>query len=313
MPEKRTEGIKQITQECVATLESILKNKSALYYEFKIPKKSGESRVITPSKPPLKNIQHRINKYFARKQFPACVHGYVRNRNVLTNAQSHVGKKWVITIDLKDFFPSCDTIKISQAFLNIFSNDQTINLLTELVTFNNQLPQGTPTSPIISNLVLHNLDQEFVRLSKKHGFTYTRYADDLTLSTNGKNPHDFLKAFTDIITSNGFKINPDKLKVMPCSARQIVTGFVVNKYDGNGFLKPTKKYISDFKILIRNCYQLNMFQQIAADQGKTVPKLKRSIEGKILYIKHANPALAREISNLRYPLKPSATEITVNI
>jgi len=303
-----TDELSRIVRFPLGQIADIISRKNEYYYSFKRLKESGKTRELTPSRSQLKDIQIALNHFLSRSGFPHYVHGYVKHRDALTNAMVHVRKKWVVNIDIKDFFPSCHTDKVSKAFNLVTTDTETREMLTELVCYNNQLPQGTSTSPIVSNLVLVELDRDFHYLAKKYQFKYTRYADDITLSTDsGECPKTFQQAFKDIIKRHGFEMNENKLKFVPASQRQVVTGFVVNSFNKCERLSPTKDYLRDLKELIRECYHEKRIAEVACEMGKTVLELKRSINGRIRYIERANPKKGQELKDMLFPLKPRET------
>ena len=140
----------------------------------------------------------------------------------------HVGKKLVINIDLKDFFPSIGYKEIYKIFRYIGYTDGVSKLLTKLCTnVQDVLPQGSPASPSLSNLVSLKLDKRLSRLAESIGADYTRYADDITFSGN-----DSIKQYAElirkIINEEGYEVNEDKFRLQYSFQRQEVTGLVVN-------------------------------------------------------------------------------------
>jgi hypothetical protein len=153
------------------------------------------------------------------------------NRNILTNAKNHIGKKIVVNIDLENFFPSISEIKVLELFTNypFHFNEELALFITKIVTFENTLPVGASTSPIISNFVANSLDEELKNISY---LTYTRYSDDLTFSSSHYNKQEFhslIKLIKSVIENHGFKLNKNKFKISLSTDRQEVTGIVVNE------------------------------------------------------------------------------------
>lgn len=170
----------------------------AKYSEFTIPKKTGGDRSISTPIPKLKHVQSRLAEHLAGclkeieiaenvKQSCVLSHGFKPNLSILTNATVHAGRRWVFNVDLSDFFPSINFGRVRGFFIKnkYFSLDAgTATLLAQIICHNNGLPQGAPTSPVVSNLIASNIDITLNRLAKRHRCSYTRYADDLTFSTN---------------------------------------------------------------------------------------------------------------------------------
>jgi len=214
------------------------------YISFSVNKKSGGTRTISAPKTALKEVQSRLNEllliiYWERPS----VHSFLKDRSIVSNAQKHTRKRFIFNIDLKDFFPSIHFGRVRGLFMagpyNL--NKDAATVIAQIACYSGSLPQGSPCSPIISNMICSMLDKELQELAKKERCLYTRYADDMTFSTNLK---EFPKAIgyrgktgvlagrklNKIITSNGFAINRDKTNLQTPKMRQEVTGLIVNKF-----------------------------------------------------------------------------------
>ena len=163
-------------------------------------------------------------------------HGFVPGRSILTNAAEHVGRRWVVTADVRDFFPSITATRIATCLAELELEDADRSAVVQLVTRRGRLPQGAPTSPHLANLVARTLDLRLSGLARQHDWTYTRYADDLTFSAGspdspdtGMPPHELLWAIERIVSDEDFQLAADKTHVMPHHQRQTVTGLVVNR------------------------------------------------------------------------------------
>lgn len=231
---------------------------SKQYRIFSIPKKSGGSREICTPSTTIKIIQQKLNfilqniyKKLYQKKFS--VHGFIYGKNIQTNAQVHADKEYVFNIDLLDFFPSINFGRVYGMFMNKPYNlaRNVAAVLARICSFKDArhdiLPQGAPTSPIISNMICARMDDKLYRFAKEFDCKYTRYADDITFSTNRpKFPKELGiitptpvrqrlgaevgKELNEIIESNGFSINPKKIWIQPRVCRQRVTGLIVNKF-----------------------------------------------------------------------------------
>lgn len=200
------------------------------YHTFFIPKKSGGKRKIEAPSDRLKSFQLWI-----KEQILDNIHisdhakGFKKSSSIIDNAKEHVGKDLVINVDIKDFFPSITYKQVFRIFVYIGYTTEVAHLLTQICTNNkNVLPQGSPASPAISNIVSLRLDKRLDGLSKKYDCCYTRYADDITFSgkTNIKN---MLPIIEFIIFDEGFKINQEKVRLQYKNQRQEVTGLIVNQ------------------------------------------------------------------------------------
>ncbi|NBX75262.1 MAG: RNA-directed DNA polymerase, partial [Proteobacteria bacterium] len=163
--------------------------KEKRYLSFEIPKKSGGTRKIQAPATHLKTLQRKlasklIEEY--RVQHPA--HGFLRQRSIITNADRHINKRYVLNIDLKDFFGTINFGRVRGMFMGKpYSLPPKIaTILAQICCHDNALPQGAPTSPIITNMICSKLDNQLRKMAQSHLCTYTRYADDITISTNRK-------------------------------------------------------------------------------------------------------------------------------
>jgi len=215
------------------------------YKHFAIKKRGGGTRPIhTPTKN-LKILQKNAHKQLLQlRNFKSCVNGFVPGRDIKRNAQFHVGQKYVLNIDLQDFFGSINYGRIFGLLKKppYSLGSKVAAALAKACTLHNSLPQGAPTSPILSNLVCTKLDSELSRLAAANKCVYTRYADDITFSTSRRkmplvvslddsNPKavELSAAVTNIINANGFLINDSKLRLYSHLQRQEVTGLIVNQ------------------------------------------------------------------------------------
>ncbi len=159
-----------------------------------------------------------------------------KRRSIVTNAEPHVGADVIINVDIKDFFHSISYRRVKGLFRSFGYSESasTIFALLCTVTFVNHrsyLPQGAPTSPMITNLICRRLDQRLTQMAESFGFRYTRYADDLTFSASNEsvcNIGKVLRHTEGIVKHEGFEINRDKTQIMRKSNRLEVTGIVVN-------------------------------------------------------------------------------------
>jgi RNA-directed DNA polymerase len=225
------------------------------YRTFEIPKRKGGTRTINAPIDALKTAQQKlstllqdcvdeINEATGRKDRAA--HGFKRQRSIITNARKHRNRRYVFNIDLENFFPSINFGRVRGYFIkdkNFALHERVATAIAQLACHNQSLPQGSPCSPVISNLIAHILDMRLVHLASTVGCTYSRYADDLTFSTNKKEfpleiaepskaePHLWTPGIQlqKLIKYSGFQINPTKTHMQYRTSRQEVTGLVVNR------------------------------------------------------------------------------------
>ncbi|MDE6264406.1 MAG: reverse transcriptase family protein [Paramuribaculum sp.] len=272
------------------------KARAESYITFDIPKKSGGARSISAPTGKLKAIQSAINVLMQSLFTPnACVTGFTRGKNVRDNAKIHLGQSCIFNIDIEKFFPSITKSMLRKAlhreFGEIFQSSEVINTICSLCTVPGMdgkevLPQGAPTSPVLSNIVLQPLDRELVQLSKQYGLRYSRYADDITFSHNHPVRRITPKCHAKIretIKRYGLKINDCKTSTLVPGMRQEVTGVVVSSK-----LNVPRSFIKQLRSLLHLWahYGYERAQQIyTCDfcQG-TEKSLARVIRGKINYL-----------------------------
>ena len=197
---------------------------SISYSVYSIRKKNGKRRIITAPNNELKEAQYEIMRFLNKQKVSVYAHGFVENRSILTNALNHTNKKFILNIDMKDFFPSIKRDRVRFLFNTLGLSKDAL----EVVLYNDCLPQGSPCSPVISNLVCVELDEYMGLYAEKKGFVYSRYADDLTFSSDNIEQDDILEIYS-IIESFGFIVNESKTSLLGQNKRQMVTGLVVNK------------------------------------------------------------------------------------
>ena len=210
------------------------------YHSFTIPKKRGGKREILAPDKRLLRVQKKLNRYL---QFvylgvrPTAVHGFVMQvsdgsiqANIVENAKIHVGKRAVLSIDLVDFFPSISAKKVKDLLMGSpFNFNEHIAVpLALLMTAERKLPQGAPTSPVISNYICLQLDETLRIWAMNHNANYTRYADDLTFSADVAFSEEQQAELRKLIEAYGFVINEKKLRQRLKNRKQTVTGLTVN-------------------------------------------------------------------------------------
>jgi retron-type reverse transcriptase len=237
------------------------------YTAFTIPKSGGGERDILAPVPRLKELQSRLSNLlqkcfqeiygleqykkplsygFRKHQFIKRADGSYEKMffDIIGNAGNHKNKRYVFNIDLKDFFPSINFGRVHGFFIknkDFALNPQVATVIAQIACYDHVLPQGSPVSPVISNLIGQILDVRLVQLAKKASCAYSRYADDITFSTNQKefppiianqNTEDKWvpsKQLRGIIKRSWFDINEKKISMQYRLHRQMVTGLVVNK------------------------------------------------------------------------------------
>ena len=276
------------------------------YKQFNIKKKSGGTRQITaPKNKSFMLMLQYVNEIFKSLYTPsAYAMGFTEGRSVVTNANVHKGQNYVFNIDLKDFFTSIEQARVWKRLQlePLCLPKQAANLLAGLCSMKTTaeegkvkyiLPQGVPTSPILTNMICDKLDRRLAGLAKRFGLNYSRYADDITFSSM----HDvyqtdniFRKELERIITDQGFQMNVEKTRLQKLGARQEVTGIIVSEK-----LNVTQKYVRDIRNILyiwdRYGYATafnKFFPKYKAEKGhikKGNPDMVNVLDGKLMYLK----------------------------
>lgn len=209
-------------------LRLFILNKSIAYCTFNLSKKKGGFRRIDAPSKKMKKVQRWIlDNILYKLDAGEFAHGFVPNKSIVTNASVHIGQELVLGIDIKDFFPRIHLHKVEMLFKRIGYNKYIAHHLGELCTFNDVLPQGAPTSPMISNLIARSMDDKLSKLCEEKKFKYSRYADDITIS-GGRDIPGHKSLIFHMIEDEGFSINKEKVRITGRGSSQRVTGLVVN-------------------------------------------------------------------------------------
>lgn len=286
------------------------------YRQFRIKKKSGGFRLITaPYTKSYMLMLHAMNEILKAIYVPSpSAMGFVEGRSVVTNAQVHINQNYIFNIDLKDFFPSVEQARVWKRLqvkpYNIPSSIASLiaglcSMRMSRETINEEaeheldkkyvyvLPQGAPTSPILTNMVCDKLDYYLAGLAKRFGLIYSRYADDITFSSKHyvyAKDGDFRTELKRILSEQGFTINHGKTRLQKKNERQEVTGIVVSEK-----LNVTQKYMREIRTILHiwekygyNDAYSRFLPKYKSDKGhvkKGNPDLINVIDGKLLYMK----------------------------
>ena len=209
-----------------------------------------------------------VLEFKPKEKNPVLSHAFEKGKSIITNSQMHRNKKYILNIDLKNFFDSFNFGRVRGFFIK----DRNFDVLPEIATviaqiacYQDKLPQGAPSSPIITNLITRILDYRIVKIAKKYRFTYSRYADDMTFSTNrelnsdklraSKELENFLAELEELIVSSGFEINLQKTRLSNNMQRQEVTGLVVNKK-----INVKREYVKNTRAMAFQLYKDEAFE-----------------------------------------------------
>jgi RNA-directed DNA polymerase len=281
------------------------------YRTFDIPKRSGGRRNIAAPPNDLALVQKRLSNLLQdcldsfgaghpqpRDQFS---HGFRRGRSIITNADMHTDRRYVFNTDIVDFFGSINFGRVRGYFLKddrFALSEEVATALAHIACYNNQLPQGSPCSPVIANLIAHILDVRLVKLAKRTGCIYSRYADDLTFSTNKRSfptdlaeqthSHDWTVGpeLLHLVKQCGFDLSPSKTRMQYRDSRQEVTGLTVNKR-----ISVRNEYAHTVRAMVHRLIRTGSFEfvQSSIDPAGTVtverrPGNARQLQGMLSFI-----------------------------
>ena len=224
------------------------------YDSFEILKSNGDLRTIHAPKKSLKFLQKQFSSVFLQSildiqkqnhHYLRCNHAFEKNKSIISNARHHQKKKFLLNIDISDFFGSIHYGRIKNFLINdkYFSmTEKGASIIAKLAVYQGKLPQGSPLSPILATLIGNLIDVRLTQIAKKYRLTYTRYADDISFSSNCPLPEELVywdasqqiwvagKILEKVILKTGFLINPKKTRYTTIPSRQLVTGIVVNMH-----------------------------------------------------------------------------------
>jgi RNA-directed DNA polymerase len=265
------------------------------YVFFEVPKRTGGMRLLSAPHRDLARAQQWILDEILRKlptEPPA--HGFVSARSTVTNARPHLGRAVVVNLDLSDFFPTITFPRVRGVFRKLGYSPAAATVLALLcteaprravelegrtlfvATGERALPQGACTSPALSNQVARRLDKRLAGMAAKHGWTYTRYADDLTFSADDRSAVPMLMArVRHIVGEERFAVNPRKGRVQRDGGRQTVTGVVVNQK-----LALPREEVRQLRAILHNARR----HGLAAQNREDRPHFEAWLRGKIAYL-----------------------------
>jgi hypothetical protein len=252
---------------------------------IKIPKKNkkraNEYREVINIKSPynifykelLLHIENIVKKN-KNKFITENAHGFVKGKNILSNAKKHLNKKYILKIDVSNFFNSIKTSNINNIFIKLGCNEISAELFSKLCTYDNVLKEGFNTSPILANLYCYDLDNELIELSKKYNLIFTRYSDDITFSSDD-NKFPEMQELEQILSKFSFVLNKDKTLFLKKGQSQYVTGLSISNLFYPRIPRKTKRKIR------QDLYQLNKYFY---DYQIDIKYKLRRVYGKIVYV-----------------------------
>lgn len=262
-----------------------------------VPKRHGR-RLLEAPLPRLKAAQRVIlRKVLDRAPLHARAMGFCKGRGAIDHASHHAGRRWVVTMDLQDFFATIHASRIAGLFRRLGYTHELARVLAELTTNaarlegpcsrderqlyeRRHLPQGAPTSPALANLVATRLDRRLDSLAGTFGGSYSRYADDLVISCD-RYLSWLVPTIGAIATLEGFRVNFRKTRVMGPGDRQMVTGLVVNQRPG-----ASRRARKELEALLYNCLRHGPVSQDRQAYGE---RFRDHLRGRVAYVHQVDP------------------------
>lgn len=264
-------------------------DENLFYKDIEIPKKRGGVRLIDIPSERLKYIQKWVlDNILSNYEVHECCYGFCKRKSIYDNALLHVNKNCVLNLDLKDFFPS---IKQKDVFNIFYVKGYTKKIsyyFAKLLTRNGILPQGSPASPMISNIVANRLDRRLFSLAKKYHADYSRYADDITFSGEA-NIKNMISIVTQIIEEEKFNVNERKTRYSYYFQKQEVTGLIVNKK-----VSIPKEYIKEINKEIYFCKKYGVTSHLKMTRNHR-SFYKEHLYGKAYFINMIDKDLGKKI------------------
>lgn len=244
--------------------------------------KRGSDKVREIDRPTgeLKELQYQIYRRFLRGyDYLPCLHGGIPGRSPLSNAREHVGGRYVVRIDIRNYFRTISHRHVYDAWISLGFSPSLARLLTKLTTYRGYLPQGAPTSMALANLVLRSFD-ELIRHAIDGNTRYTRFVDDIVLS--GEYPQQYVNTILELLHREGFSTRHRKLVIQHPGIPQEVTGYLVNQRTG---CSVSKRYRANIRAAIHHI------------EPQTPPGEIRSIHGRIQHVGTTSPRVAIRLSD----------------
>lgn len=260
------------------------------YNRSKIPKKNGNTRLLNIPSISLKKIQKwLLSNIFEKIPISEYATGFCKNKSIIDNAIPHLNKQCIINLDIKDFFPNITYEDVFRIVYYLGYSYELTCIISKLCTYKKRLPQGSPASPCISNIRCIKLDNRISKLVQTFNASYTRYADDITISGE-KNITKLLNTVRNIITDEGFTVNENKTRIRYSHQRQEVTGIIVN----GTIPKLPKEFKSEVRKELYYCKKFGPYNH-QSKIGDMHSFYKEHLYGKILFINMVEEKLGKQM------------------
>jgi S1-C subfamily serine protease len=282
-----------------AELRKIWYYQRRMYRYFSIAKGSKKVRMISAPDERLKFLQRKLADKLSELYRPRNpVHGFVAKRSVKTNAIAHLRRRFIVNVDLKDFFPTISQKRVEGMLSSLGIDARVVEIIGRICCNRGSLPQGAPSSPLLSNMLCFRLDKKLMGIAKEYRSIYTRYADDITFSSHqpltglfetmlppaGRFSPDLLTPkLRDVFQQNGFAINPDKAHYADRHSRRIVTGIKINE-----LLNVDRSYVRNIRAALHSIETLGLkdAEKKFHEKHDGRSSLAAHLQGKISFLTH---------------------------
>ncbi len=305
-PIANPEALARALRVSLQDLKTIAGGASSLYTDFLVKKRDGSDRNVSGPNYDLKILQKRINRQiFEKVIFPDYLYGGIPKRDYVQNAQAHSGARIIVAVDIENFYPSIKKAIVLKIFKYLFNfPDAVSEILANLCTKNNIVPQGACTSSYIANLVFYQLEPRLVQSFREQGLKYTRLIDDISVSANRptskKKNESVVESIGQMLKIDGFKLKHKKTKISsdanPHNLMEI-TGLWLNR--GEPRVKRTER--QEIRAEVRRCIREGKVERISDDYHKFHSYVSGRV-AKLAHLKHPESKRYRKALQLLLPL-----------
>lgn len=286
----------------VNKVERLVLDAPTLYTSFEVPKPNGKTRTIRPPARPLRDLQRTLLDVLQQCiRYPRWMMGGVPKRSIFDHAKPHVGRKMVATFDVKAFYPSTKAAMVQSVLERLGLGDAAADAVLRLVTKDDELPQGSPTSGFLANLALEPADRRIDALCRKHGLSFTRYVDDMAISGD-TNLTKFQGTINEAMDECGYEIAPEQIRYMGRDVAQLVTKLRVNDK-----MRPTREFMAEVKADIWECLNVGA-AAVAAERGVQLHNLKHSLNGRVGHIQGADSVEGSKLRGMLFDVDWTKSE-----
>lgn len=282
------DGVIALTKLSKKRLSWLSVTSTTHYTELRIPKRNGRVRTVYNPDTNMRYAQYLLKDRILDKfPVPAYVHAFESDRSIPKMASLHVGKKVVVSVDIRNFFPSISQRAVQDMLLNLHFDPEAAHTISEICTYKWFVPQGALTSPKISNLFTANtFGPDVEAYCREHGWTLSIYADDITISTDDESidPFQAVKDLRAILRKYGLKLAREKTKVMPEKHRQYVCGLVVNTKTNL-----LRKNRMKMRAVLHNIRKNGVMAELPKFGSSTVGEMFNVIRGRLAWWQSVDP------------------------